>query len=683
MPTLTQLKNRNGNAASWTAANPILASGEIGHETDHGRHKIGNGTTAWDELPYVENSLDPRAFGAKGDGVTDDQPAIQAAIEAMAAAGGGDVILPPSATKWRIASPLQMRSHVNLVGFGRRSELFIDPPGGGGMTSRSGWYWCGLYTDYPARLPINDDHPTALIGIVAADEGDLTVTCSTPGDFNLIGAGDWIMLGESAVPGPLGVPKWNTKMQYVKVISRAGDVLTLERSLEWTFNGDSDPTAQFGVARITPIEEAWIKNIAVSCGANALYTFGGGLCCSCGVSDCYIDVPFDPVGRGAQAPGVFDCYAFRFERNILTHGSFGGCGRASHMIVAFNQFLNVNDSAMEIGEAASFCSVIYNKFCFCASSVTAYTVGIGATLHCEVSHNEFFDVPYNVCIACVNGNSQNLRINFNRIIRSTQGGIHVTNSVKTQPIRNVQIIGNYVENVDDTQVGIFVSEYPYCEDVLIAFNDVSKCNTAASYNKINIGSSSIYDDLRTFVVFGNFAGHDTAGAPCLARVNTPFGGGYMRRHWHVDPTAVAQGSFDAATHIASDNRAGLGTPSGWYVVTGGTYGTLVGVTGSINIASKTLTVNDGTSLLRGQYISIVGVSGTKKITWVAGNVVTIDVASDATVVGAAVAFVPPVTVLTPGQGAARGDSVAGDVAALKADFNDLLAKLRSSGVIAP
>ena len=44
---------RNGTAQAWFAANPVLLPGEIGVETDTDLFKIGNGTTAWNALPYA------------------------------------------------------------------------------------------------------------------------------------------------------------------------------------------------------------------------------------------------------------------------------------------------------------------------------------------------------------------------------------------------------------------------------------------------------------------------------------------------------------------------------------------------------------------------------------------------------------------------------------------------------
>jgi len=52
MPASTILQLRRGTAALWTSANPILAQGEEGYETDTGKMKIGDGITAWASLPY-------------------------------------------------------------------------------------------------------------------------------------------------------------------------------------------------------------------------------------------------------------------------------------------------------------------------------------------------------------------------------------------------------------------------------------------------------------------------------------------------------------------------------------------------------------------------------------------------------------------------------------------------------
>jgi len=50
--TYTRFKLRNGTAAEWTTANPVLLGGEIGVETDTRRYKIGDGATAWAGLSY-------------------------------------------------------------------------------------------------------------------------------------------------------------------------------------------------------------------------------------------------------------------------------------------------------------------------------------------------------------------------------------------------------------------------------------------------------------------------------------------------------------------------------------------------------------------------------------------------------------------------------------------------------
>lgn len=44
---------RNDTAANWQSANPILKKGELGIETNTRKHKVGDGSTAWNSLKYA------------------------------------------------------------------------------------------------------------------------------------------------------------------------------------------------------------------------------------------------------------------------------------------------------------------------------------------------------------------------------------------------------------------------------------------------------------------------------------------------------------------------------------------------------------------------------------------------------------------------------------------------------
>ena len=47
-----KIQMRRDTAANWTSANPTLAEGELGLETDTTFYKIGTGSTAWTSLAY-------------------------------------------------------------------------------------------------------------------------------------------------------------------------------------------------------------------------------------------------------------------------------------------------------------------------------------------------------------------------------------------------------------------------------------------------------------------------------------------------------------------------------------------------------------------------------------------------------------------------------------------------------
>jgi hypothetical protein len=55
----TKIQARRDTAANWTSVNPVLAAGEPGFESDTGKFKFGDGTTAWNSLAYFAGGSTP------------------------------------------------------------------------------------------------------------------------------------------------------------------------------------------------------------------------------------------------------------------------------------------------------------------------------------------------------------------------------------------------------------------------------------------------------------------------------------------------------------------------------------------------------------------------------------------------------------------------------------------------
>jgi hypothetical protein len=54
----TRMQQRRGTAAQWTAADPVLAAGEMGFETDTNEFRIGDGVNVWSDLSPFKNLED-------------------------------------------------------------------------------------------------------------------------------------------------------------------------------------------------------------------------------------------------------------------------------------------------------------------------------------------------------------------------------------------------------------------------------------------------------------------------------------------------------------------------------------------------------------------------------------------------------------------------------------------------
>lgn len=113
---------RRDTAANWTSANPVLAEGELGLETDTGAYKIGNGSTAWNGLIYRE--------------FTGEAPSLL--VEQQSA----DLSAAPAATMRIYSKPLANRALPKFIGpsglatamqplLARNKIGYWNPPGNG------------------------------------------------------------------------------------------------------------------------------------------------------------------------------------------------------------------------------------------------------------------------------------------------------------------------------------------------------------------------------------------------------------------------------------------------------------------------------------------------------------------------------------------------------------------------
>jgi hypothetical protein len=113
-------------------------------------------------------------------------------------------------------------------------------------------------------------------------------------------------------------------------------------------------------------------------------------------------------------------------------------------------------------------------------------------------------------------------------------------------------------------------------------------------------------------------------------------------HWDTQsPVTTGGGGYWIKGSVCYNSVPAIGQPTGWMCTFSGTEGTLNAgaTTGSITIGTTALVVSVNTSLIVGQHISIAGVSGTRRIVAINGTAITIDTNADATVSGAAVAWV--------------------------------------------
>ena len=193
-----QILLRRGTAAEWTAANPILAEGEMALEKDTKKYKIGNGITNWNGLEYSSLPSDVYTkdqvvdeFATKADhGYTVNETPktlkqIEALIGNITAGNGEQVQLQATATyiQWKYESEQTWRNLIAISAItgteGRSAyQVWLLQPGNYGKTVEDFMTWI----QQPSTEAASDANYAALY---ATDKADLAYSAA------LAAAGDY------------------------------------------------------------------------------------------------------------------------------------------------------------------------------------------------------------------------------------------------------------------------------------------------------------------------------------------------------------------------------------------------------------------------------------------------------------------------------------------------------------
>lgn len=204
----TRILVRRGTATEWTTANPILATGEFGFETNTGKFKIGNGSSNWSALQYFVT------IDAVRTSIVDSAPAALDTLNELAAALNDDASFSTTVTN-SIASkaPLNSPSFTGTVDFSDATVSGIMLP----------INWRGAYTMDDMETYAQNDLVTYFGSVYYATGPNVNQSYTPPG------AGDWELFasagatGPTGPTGPTGLPPYNMFFSVTGPTSQDGD----------------------------------------------------------------------------------------------------------------------------------------------------------------------------------------------------------------------------------------------------------------------------------------------------------------------------------------------------------------------------------------------------------------------------------------------------------------------------
>jgi len=82
-----RFQQKRDTAANWTSNDPTLLSGEWGYESDTGKYKIGDGTTAWISLLYSGSG------GSSGTGIVSNPGVGEYRVTGIRLSASGEIVI--------------------------------------------------------------------------------------------------------------------------------------------------------------------------------------------------------------------------------------------------------------------------------------------------------------------------------------------------------------------------------------------------------------------------------------------------------------------------------------------------------------------------------------------------------------------------------------------------------------
>ena len=171
MAVQTQIQARRGTAATWTSTNPTLAAGETGYETDTGKFKIGNGSTAWASLAYATNGAAVSPLTTKGDLYT-----YSTADARLAVGNNGETLVADSSTstglRYTSGNPIPNPVLNSAMSVWQRGTSFAIPSGANTYTTDRWACFRGATGVTVSRQTVSDTTNLPFIQYVARVQRD-------------------------------------------------------------------------------------------------------------------------------------------------------------------------------------------------------------------------------------------------------------------------------------------------------------------------------------------------------------------------------------------------------------------------------------------------------------------------------------------------------------------------------